>query len=693
MITLHGIEGLISTMTEEDVYARLSKVAMRVLHETLASTAEFTRLGLHFEECENHREQLSAELRNRLHQAKCAMDTCYANLNTRIRNQLYRVCKARKPELQFDWSEAADSQFPTEKLNVKNAPPKPQSVREAMNGRFKKYFMRAMLVEMESIMAYEVFELERLPKGRKAVNSKWVFDYKTDPHGFIERFKARLVAVGSSQIEGQDYNETHSPVVKIKVIRILLALSAMFDLKVEQIDINTAFLNGTLDETNYMRLPQGFRQNDAEGYPLYAKLKKSLYGLHQAGREWYKTLRAYLLEIGFTELKSDVCTFLKFDDDSGQLIILVVYVDDILIASGNPDAIIKVKTLIQAKFGIKDLGEAKWILKIQVKRFEDGVWIGQTNYIEKILREHGIWELPESKWKDTPMVVNWRHDSSDVPVDNDQNSQFTRVIAELLYLGQMSRPDILFAVNTLAQYQRGKALKCDFVAAFHVLRYLRKTVDLGLFYSPKKSSQIVIFESSTEEKFLKKTGELMYPEGLEPKCYTDASYAQEYDRKSRSGYIFFVFGCPVIWYSKKQSVTALSSTEAELYALVEGIKEASWMRSFLAELGFNHNKPMVLEQDNQSVIAIAANPIHHARIKHMEVKTYFVRENVENGLIKLVYCPTEMMLADILTKALGKRDHNRLISLMGMRMLSELEQSGLKGDTSLSQKSFKVMFK
>lgn len=210
--------------------------------------------------------------------------------------------------------------------------------------------------------------------------------------------------------------------------------------------------------------------------------------------------------------------------------------------------------------------------------------------------------------------------------------------------------------------------------------YLRNTVDLGLFFRKGASADIVIVETSEDGLSTKPKMEL--PEGMRATGYTDASYGQEDDRKSRSGYLFMVFGCPVVWYSKKQSTTALSSTEAELNAAVEGVKEATWMRMFLRELGFAVESPTVMHQDNQSVIAIAVNPIHHARIKHMEIKTHYIRENVENSTVKLLYCPTELMIADVLTKALPGPQHWKLVDMMGMRRLS-MVMEGNYGPTVL----------
>ena len=143
--------------------------------------------------------------------------------------------------------------------------------------------------------------------------------------------------------------------------------------------------------------------------------------------------------------------------------------------------------------------------------------------------------------------------------------------------------------------------------------------------------------------------------------------------KSRSAYVFMVFGCLVSWFSKKQPTTALSSTEAELIALVESIKEATWLRTFLSEIGVEFTQPTQINQDNQACIAIALNPVHHGRVKHVDLKTNYIRENIERATVKLLYCPTELMIADILTKPLPAPQHKKLMELMGMRSYSELE--------------------
>jgi hypothetical protein len=553
-----------------------------------------------------------------------------------------------------------------------NAPPIPKNVKEAIQGRHSKYFLQAMLNEIESIRNRDSYDVVVPPTGRRVIRSRWVYDYKVDPYGFIKRFKARLVADGRSQIKSQDYDDTHSPVVKIKAVRLMIAMSVLLGLKIELCDINTAYLYAPLTHTNYMTMPQGFHEYAPDGTPYVCKLKQSLYGLHQSGREWHTRLKNVFLKHGYTRLKSEPCAFMKIDTETGKFILALVYVDDIIIASTDQAVIARVKKMLKSEFSIKDIGNADWILKIQIKDVTGGKWIGQITYITKILQKYDQWDIPENKWKDTPMSVSWKHDPLSPELKSKVASDYVSLVASLMYLAQQTQPDILFAVNTLAQFQRGPPRECHYHASIRILRYLQKTLDLGLYYRKSDDGTIFMFESDAVDATDPPKLALPLPEGALPEGWADASFGREYDSKSRSAYVFMVFGCLVSWFSKKQPTTALSSTEAELIALVESIKEAMWLRTFLTEVGVSFKEPTIVHQDNQSAIAIALNPIHHGRVKHVDVKTNYIRENIDNSTVKLVYCPTEMMIADILTKPLPAPQHRRIISLMGMKSYDEV---------------------
>ena len=588
---------------------------------------------------------------------------------------------AKVSEIVFDWDNAAPNARPEQPISMEQAPPRPKGIREALAGPFKRYFLAAMKAEMEALLdehhVYETVPITDVPTGKRIIPCHWVFDYKTNPDGFIERFKARLVADGNRQVEFEDYFDTNSPVVRVKAVRILLAMSAVLGMHVELADVDTAYLNANLPETTYMHLPRGFETFDDKGRPEVAHLKRALYGLHQSGRAWYFKLTETLKDCGFTQSHSEPCAFRRICSRTKHPVIVLIYVDDMIIASTSKEAVRIFKDEIQDSFAIKDITDDNWILKVQVEHVKGGTWIGLPMYTKKIIAASHRWDTDPSKWRETPMVATWTHDPKSPPVDERQSAWYVSVLAQLMYLGQMTRPDILYAVNTLAQFQRGDKEQVETIfyrgprlvhmrALVHILDYLRGTYDLGIFYQISSANTPIIVVPSEWDQTTISTVEPLI-EG-----YADASYGREYDRRSRSAYVFMAFGGPVSWYSKKQMTTAQSSTEAELLALAEGVKEAIWMKEFISELGFTQTMATTIHEDNMSVIAIAKNPIHHGRVKHVEIKTSFIRENIQAESIKLVYCPTELMIADLFTKPLLAGQHVALVERMGMRRLSKL---------------------
>lgn len=650
---------------------------IKVLDKMLPVVKPIIALQSRIKEYDDINKPYPRQLRRQLDRTLHQFEEKYGSLLSTLEQSRVRINKARAPNLQFDWTKAANSSTPADadKVNIMDAPPKPKGINDMLTHRFMPYFLKAMQVEYESLIGHKIWEpvtKQDIPGNRRPIRSKWIFDYKTDPLGYIERFKARLVAVGTSQIEGIDYDQTHSSVVKIKVVRIFIALSALLGFHLRTADVVTAYLYGDLETANYMEMPRGFEQTHPDGRPLFCKLVKSLYGLHQSGREWFKKLKNGLTDLGFTQLKSEPCAFIRFDPVSNQLTVLLTYVDDIMIASGNREQTEAIKEELKTKFALREGSEdANWILKIRIEKLDTGTWLGQPAYIEKLLRKQDLWDLPISKQFRTPMSVTYKHDRLSPLLNADDTTRYASLIAQYLYLAMTTRPDILYATNTLAQFQR-EPHSSDMEAALRIAGYLRFTHDHGLFYArdsdPK--AETIVFESESSSSPI-----IQIPTNFPIEGFADASYGQEVDRKSRAAYMIMLGGCLVAWYSKNINQTVLSSTEAEINALVEGIKETIWFRDFLRELGAVAQPPTVLHQDNQSVIAIAQNPIHHARVKHFELKTHFIHENVEGSIIKLVYCPTKLMLADILTKALAAVDHWRIMDLMGMRSLSKLETS------------------
>jgi hypothetical protein len=240
----------------------------------------------------------------------------------------------------------------------------PTSFEEAMRSDHSSKWLKAMEDEMKSMSTNKVWDLEIIPKGAKTVGCKWIYKTKYDSQGIIERFKARLVAKGFTQREGIDYNETFSSVSCKDSLRIIMALVAHYDLELHQMDVRTAFLNGDLEENVYMAQPKGFVVKGKEN--MGCRLKKSIYGLKQASRQWYLKFDRTIKGFGFKENVEDNCVYAKFKN--GKYIFLILYVDDILLASSDVNLLMETKKFLSSNFDMKDLGEASFVLGIEIHR-------------------------------------------------------------------------------------------------------------------------------------------------------------------------------------------------------------------------------------------------------------------------------------------------------------------------------------
>ena len=264
----------------------------------------------------------------------------------------------------------------------------PISFSEAMSRTDSEKWSDAMNDELNSMANNQVWDLVELPEGFRAVGCKWVYKTKTDASGNIERYKARLVAKGFLQKEGIDYHDTFSPVSKKDSLRIIMALVAHFDLELHQMDVKTAFLNGELEEEVYMTQPEGFISE--KGNNLVCKLKKSIYGLKQASRQWYMKFHNIITSFGFEENIVDQCIYIKVS--GSKFTFLVLYVDDILLASNNLGLIRETKRFLSQNFDMKDIGEASYVLGIEIHRDRSKKILGlsQKSYINKILERFNM---------------------------------------------------------------------------------------------------------------------------------------------------------------------------------------------------------------------------------------------------------------------------------------------------------------
>ena len=519
--------------------------------------------------------------------------------------------------------------------------PEPTTFEEASTSPEKEKWMEAMTKEMSSLKANNVYDLTELPKDRKPVGSKWVFKRKIKADGSVERYKARLVAQGFSQKAGQDYDETFCPVVRFESIRSIVAMAASNGMLLHQMDVTSAFLNGDLDEEVYMEQPEGFQVKGKEH--LVCKLKRSLYGLKQAPRCWNMTLDHQLKKMGFVQTSSDPCLYINLE---GELFVIAVYVDDMVLATKNKKKLEEVKRALCAQFEVKDLGELHYILGVTVNQIyeKNSIWIGQPAYTASIIEKFG---MENAKSVATPVSSGVKLVKATEKDELIDAGLYQSAVGSLQYLSTMTRPDISYAVSNVAKFC-SKPTKEHWTAVKRIIRYLKGTQNYGLLYKKADSSTCIGF--------------------------SDSDWAGDADdRKSTSGYIFQVGGTAISWKSRKQSCVALSTAEAEYIALSQAAQEAIWLRQLNTDLQGESPPPTVVYEDNQAAICMSKNPESHGRSKHIEIKYHFIREQVTKKNIEVKYCQTENMVADMLTKGLGKERFEKLRMLAGIS-----EQSSVK---------------
>jgi len=320
---------------------------------------------------------------------------------------------------------------------------------------------------------------------KKPIGCKWVFKIKYKSDGSVERHKARLVAKGYTQCERLDYHETFSPVAKLTIVRCLLAIAATKQWQLHQLDVNNAFLHGDLDEEVYMTPPPGYV---TKGENKVCRLLKFLYGLKQASRQWFSKFSTTLLAIGFHQSKADHSLFTKVSGFT--FVALLVYVDDIILASNDSNAISDLTLLLNNKFRLKDLGNVKFFLGLEIARSSKGISVSQRKYALDILEDCGFLGAKPTKF---PMEPNLKlsRDAGSLVADP---SVYRRLIGRLIYL-TITRPDLAFSVQILGQYM-DKPRQPHLDASYHVLRYLKAIPGQGIFFPSNSDLQLKAFSDN-----------------------------------------------------------------------------------------------------------------------------------------------------------------------------------------------------
>ena len=493
----------------------------------------------------------------------------------------------------------------------------PQNFKEAVQSPARAKWEEAMADEVETMRQRDVFDAVSLPNDAKVLGTRWVYKTKRDTDGNIVRYRARLVVQGNRQRFGIDYDEVFSPVVNFVVIRLFLILLVINRGWVDaHLDVKCAYLYGHLEQPTYIRPPDGFREGLQED--VVWRLKKALYGLHQSGRQWHERLLQEILLLKFEKVPGFSCVFHRNNE-----IVLLVYVDDIIVFAKNSVILADFISQLERIFEISDLGRVTRLLGVNFERVNNDIFVHQVDYVESLGLEYGVTANALVK---VPVHVGKTFEKPKTPEEEEIDFPYRSLVGSLLFLASRTRPDILFPVILLSQYNTGHSL--DHVKALlQILQYVVNT----------KHQAIKLSTSSDENLY----------------AYTDSSWASDRDdRKSFSGFMTFIGGIPLSWGCKKQSSVALSSMEAEFLGIVHCLKDTRWLSLIFREFEPVKNLSNVptIFSDSLSAINYSKNQMETSNTKHIEIRFNFVKDWLLKNYFQLKPVAGKQNIADIFTK-------------------------------------------
>ncbi|KAJ3474184.1 hypothetical protein NLI96_g12605 [Meripilus lineatus] len=520
----------------------------------------------------------------------------------------------------------------------------PRTVKEAMGLPDAPQWWESMIVEISRLMERKAWTYVYPPKGANIIGSRFVHARKRNANNEVIVYRSRLVAQGFSQVEGVDYifDDTFAPVARMESSRAMCALAASMGWEIDQIDVKSAYLYGRMDEGEeiYLRPPHGFPlPNIKPGQVM--KLDACIYGLKQAGRRWYKKFCSIMAKIGLDRSNFDQALFFRHLAN-GTLLAILVHVDDGTMIAPTKRHMVEFKRRIMAEVECVDSGELSWMLGIEIRRDRVAHTISFTQraYIDQILARYN---LDNVRPLVTPVDPHVTLDSSlcaTTPSDIAfmQDKPYCEALGALMYASVGTRPDITFAVASLARFSQNPG-PAHWTALKRVFAYLKGTRDFWLTVGGRECKLV---------------------------GFSDADGMSQEGRHPISGYAY-ILGGAISWSSKRQDLVTLSTTEAEFVSLTHAAKEAIWLKNLLGEV-FPKTPfmPVTLNCDNQGAIALTKDDRFHARTKHIDIRFRFIRQCVEKKEMQVIYCPTEDMVADILTKGLPLVKTKRFASLMGL---------------------------
>lgn len=404
-----------------------------------------------------------------------------------------------------------------------------------------------------------------------------------------------------------------------------------------QLDVKSAFLHGKLNEAVFIEQPMGYVQEGKED-KVY-KLKKALYGLKQAPRAWYSRIEGYFIKEGFERCNYEPTLFVKIE--GAKILIISLYVDDLIFTGNDIGICEKFKSSMKLEFDMTDLGKMKYFLGVEIQQSSEGIHMCQRKYAQEVLDRFGMKNCNSVK---NPIVPGTKLTKECGGADVDA-TLFKQMVGSLMYL-TATRPDMMYVVCLISRYM-AKPKEAHMLAAKRVLRYLKGTIEMGVFYKRGVKNELL--------------------------AYTDSDYAGDIDdRRSTSGYAFLFSNGAVCWSSRKQPVVSLSTTESEFIAAAACACQGIWMKRILNQIGHSHCKYITIFCDNSSTIKLSKNPVMHGRSKHIDVRFHFLCDLIKDGELELKHCKTDEQIADIMTKPLKLEVFERLRGLLGVRPATDV---------------------
>ena len=581
------------------------------------------------------------------------------NLIDELEPAFLQELKKQKNERFYDFNQHRIPQvwqtsFETARFFKNDQPIPPRNYRELKGHKFEKQFRESMEQQIHEhrnlFNSWNVVNYSE-SKEHKVLGCHWVFTYKPNKHGQIMSYKARLVVRGDQQPECD--MPTRATTLALASLRVILAIIAKFDLETYQLDAVNAFVHADIDEIVYMRLPPRYTE---PGKVL--RLNKALYGLCCSPLLWQQKITSALSELGFKELPQEPCIMIK------NGIICFYFVDDIVFAFRQKDRI-EVQEIIRnlkKPFTIKEIGDLKWFLGMHIirDRQKKTLWLSQLSYIEKV-KSQFISEEP-TRLPDTPIQEEEFLPSDQEATEKDR-TVYQQKIGSVLFAAIASRPDIAFAIARLSRFNQNPGQKHQ-DAINRLILYIYKSRYFCIKYGHKSGAVSFI-------------------------CASDASFADNtIDRKSSQGYAMKLFGGFIAWRANKQDTVTTSSTEAELLALSQTAKEAIYMSRLLIALRLEIEEPLTIECDNRQTIRLLVQQAAKLQTKHrhVDIHSHWLRQEVQRGAIYIKWQETKQMIADSLTRALGKQPFNHFIDLIGIENLYDRLEAIRKEDELSSEK-------